>query len=206
MFRNILRISILLLFFIGFGYLFSRLVSYVESNIRLWERIEAYVNSREGVIEEELILVSVEEKVEIAEDNVNLGVPVSIRIESVGIDLEVKEGIYDYEERVWTITNGYAYWANLSDSIFQKNSNTVIYAHNQKNEFGKLKNINIGDKIVVTTDSGNTLVFEYFSDNIVDPNNSSVIFEEVDVSRLVLITCNGVFSEDRRILYARLVD
>ncbi len=206
MYRSILKISILLLFFVGFGYLSSRVVSYVESNIRLWERIEAYVNSREGVIEEELILVSVEEKVEIEEDNVNLGVPVSIRIESVGIDLEVKEGIYDYEERVWTITNGYAYWANLSDSIFQKNSNTVIYAHNQKNEFGKLKNINIGDKIVVTTDSGNTLVFEYFSDNIVDPNNSSVIFEEVDVSRLVLITCNGVFSEDRRILYARLVD
>jgi len=206
MYRSILKISILLLFFVGFGYLSSRVVSYVESNIRLWERIEAYVNSREGVIEEELILVSVEEKVEIEEDNVNLGVPVSIRIESVGIDLEVKEGIYDYEERVWTITNGYAYWANLSDSIFQKNSNTVIYAHNQKNEFGKLKNIKIGDKIVVTTDSGNTLVFEYFSDNIVDPNNSSVIFEEVDVSRLVLITCNGVFSEDRRILYARLVD
>lgn len=180
-------------------------ISALENNIHFDDTLRYFFTKDQSESKDDLITASL--KKEPTEEIVeSYGKPVSIKIDSVGIDLRVKEGVYNEKDQTWTLTNGYAYWANLSGSIFAKGSSTVIYAHNQWNEFYKTKDLKIGDKITIVTDSGKNIVFEYRSDKIVNPNDGSVIFEKSTESQIILITCNGWISENRRIMYATLTD
>lgn len=162
--------------------------------------------------EEEIVLASlmeetpVEEDSEIIiEDNFSYGLPNSIDIKSVNISLPVETGYYDYNNQTWTISKGKAYWAELSSLPNEFNSNTVLYAHNQWTEFSKTKNLKIGDEIIITTDLGYSLTYEYYSDEFVDPTWGELFEQRTDFSRLTLITCNGVNDEFRRLIYAKLI-
>jgi len=162
--------------------------------------------------EEEIVLASlmeetpVEEDSEIIiEDNFSYGLPNSLDIKSVNISLPVETGYYDYNNQTWTISKGKAYWAELSSLPNEFNSNTVLYAHNQWTEFSKTKNLKIGDEIIITTDLGYSLTYEYYSDEFVDPTWGELFEQRTDFSRLTLITCNGVNDEFRRLIYAKLI-
>ena len=132
------------------------------------------------------------------------GKPTNIIIDSLDINLEIKEGMYDDTSQSWTLDNGSAYWANLTDSIHSSYSSSVIYAHNQENEFLRTKDLKEGDRIRILTDQGEDLIFIYQYDKIVDPKDSSVLFEKNDISQIILITCHGIFSQNRRAMYAFL--
>ncbi len=133
------------------------------------------------------------------------GKAVQISIPSVGIDLNVLEGSYDNDSKEWTIDDGVAFWANLSDLPSNLKGNTLIYAHNRTDAFYYTKNMKKGDLIILTLEDGSQLTYEYFDDEIVSPENSSV-FQTKDIPRLTLLTCNGDMSLKRRLIYAKLVD
>lgn len=208
MFKIIAKIILLLTIFSLVGLGISKGLSFLEENVHLESYIGYFANRDD--IEDELILDSIQGDVtveeNISEEIENYGVPTVITIDSVGIRLEVKEGVYDFQNMTWTLTNGYAYWANLSDSISSKGSHTVIYAHNLWHEFSRTKDLEVGDLIEIETSQGKRVIFEYVSDSIVNPNNGNVFFEDTDESQVVLITCSGVFSESRRIMYGALVE
>lgn len=131
--------------------------------------------------------------------------PVTIEIPSVDIKLEVERGSYDPNTEMWTLGEGEAYWADLTTLPSQEPGNTLIYAHNQPNAFYRLKDIEKGDKIVITAETGEHLVYEYQHDKIVDPRDNE-LFDMNDDTYLTLLTCNGWFSEARRLMIAKLVE
>lgn len=209
MFKLLFKTTFFIVFFSIIGFCVSSGLSYLENNIPFESYILYISNKNKDYIHDNLINDSIITTDEL-EDNegdevVDYGIPTSIYIESVQINLEIREGEYNYETQTWSLSNGYAYWANLSDSIKGKDSNTVIYAHNQLNEFYKTKDLNIGDTISIKTDKGNNLTFRYVEDRIVYPDESEVIFQKNEKPVLTLITCNGIFSEKRRIMYAEMI-
>lgn len=209
MFKKILKFIFFFSIIALIGLSISKGISFLEKNISFEKYISMFSSKIYSSTKEEIIFSTIEESSkEILEEensNILLGIPVHIEIPSVGIKLDIREGEYNYQKQTWTLTNGFAYWANLSNPIFSSNSNTVIYAHNQKNEFSKTKDLEIGDEINITTDKKQVLTFEYTKDYIVDPTNESVIFQKVERSQVILITCNGLFSENRRIMIAELI-
>jgi len=209
MFKTISKIFLLFIIFSLLGYGVSLGLSYIERNIPFDSYIEYLANRKKDDIEDSSIMDSLKEdsltqEIE-AEEVIDYGVPSHISIESVGINLNIEVGEYDYDKQTWTLTNGFAYWANLSDPILTSNSNTVIYAHNQVNEFYKTKYLEVGDIIKIKTDLGKEVSFRYVSDTVVSPSRGDLIMAESSVSQLTLITCNGVFSENRRIIYAEMI-
>ncbi len=186
------------------------LISSAFNNLPGWDDLRYMV----GLYEEETIettslpVANVPEEVAadlIEEPILDYGMPTRITMSSVNIDLPIELGVYNYENQVWTISKGKAYFAELSDLPSVAESSTVIYAHNQWTEFFKTKNLKIGDKIIVETDKGNILTYEYVSDELVDPSWGALFDQEFETSRLTLITCNGVYNENRRLVYADLV-
>jgi LPXTG-site transpeptidase (sortase) family protein len=209
MYKITLKIFLLLFIFFLLGYGVSLGLSYIERNVPLDGYLEYLVNRNKEYVEDNSIMASLKETSlteETGDKEIeDFGTPVYISIESVGISLDIKVGEYDYDNQTWTLTNGSAYWANLSDSILMENSNTVIYAHNQVNEFYKTKYLKVGDLIKIKTDQGKEVSFKYVSDTLVSPERGDLIVADSSVSQLTLITCNGIFSENRRIIYAEMI-
>ncbi len=131
--------------------------------------------------------------------------PIQISIPSVEINLEVKIGRYDSTDKTWEIGDRTAYWANLSDLPSENDGNTLIYAHNTSDAFYPLRNISMGDYAYITADTGETLIYEFFDYEIVEPTDDSLFYIN-DLPRLTLLTCNGSFSQVRRLMYFRLVE
>ena len=158
MYKITLKIFLLIFIFFLLGYGVSWGLSYIERNVPLDGYLEYLVNRNKEYVEDNSIMNSLNETTPVEDTGSNeiedFGIPVHISIDSVGINLDIKVGEYDYNNQTWTLTNGSAYWANLSDSILMENSNTVIYAHNQVNEFYKTKYLKVGDVIKIKTDQG----------------------------------------------------
>lgn len=132
------------------------------------------------------------------------GYPIIVHIERLGISLNIEPGYYDTATQTWTLSEGRAFYATLSDLPSSFNGNTIVYAHNQENAFLKTNELAIGDHIRIETTAGHTFVYEYVGDEDVYPEDDQV-FAYKDYPRLTLLTCSGKLSETRRLMYARLI-
>ncbi len=139
------------------------------------------------------------------EEDSNRYLPVHIEIPDVGISLSVDRGSYDFSSEEWTLYDQVAFWADLTALPSDQFGNTLIYAHNKPDAFYPLKDIEPGDEILLTADTGEVLVYQYEYDLVVDPRNND-LFELNDDSYLTLLTCNGWFSEARRLMVSRLIE
>lgn len=126
------------------------------------------------------------------------GIPTRIEIPSLQVTMDV----YPAQVRgnSWDIFDNAASWLSTSGTIHK--GNMVIYAHDNKETFGGLKHLSIGDKIIVY--SGTTKgVFEFtqgFSTRADDMHHVT----QTD-SRLTLYTCDGPFDLQRFFVIATLV-
>lgn len=189
-------IIILAVFGLGFDFLGGKVTELLQSS----SNPTPVVAVGESVVE-----TPATPTVEPSVDIQSFGQPIKIEINSVGINLPVQLGEYNYTDKTWTIEKYKAYFASLSDIPNEKNSHTVIYAHNQKSEFYNLKNLSVGDEIVVTTVDGFRLTYKMDSYEFVDPNWGGLFDQEYSESHLTLITCSGSDDEYRRLVRATLV-
>lgn len=126
------------------------------------------------------------------------GIPTRIEIPSLQVTMDV----YPAQVRgnSWDIFDSAASWLSTSGTIHK--GNMVIYAHDDKEAFGGLKQLSVGDKIIVY--SGATKgVFEFtqgLSTRAVDIHHVT----QPD-SRLTLYTCDGTFDLQRFFVMAKLV-
>ena len=160
------------------------------------------VESKDGYIS---ILEGVSDSDEKEEEDIEFGKPVYITISSVGIELEVKEGVYDSDKLEWSIDDGYAYWANLSDEPSLNLGNSLVYAHNKGNAFYFLKDLEYGDLISLKTEKGYTLVYQYVESRIVGPYDDD-LFTWDDGNFLTLLTCYGFGSTQRKLYISEFIE
>lgn len=128
------------------------------------------------------------------------GQPVRIVIPSLVIDLQVKPGQFDISQHTWLVDKSDADYIPSSAPITNKGSATFIYGHNSSSVLGKTKDIAKGALIYVYTDNGHLFTYSYASDTVVKPTDSAVLSDLNNGPGLMLMTCTGIWSQDRRIM------
>lgn len=128
------------------------------------------------------------------------GQPERILVERLGIDLAVVNGKYDAVTDSWTLTEDKAQFATMTQLPNNQYGSTFIYGHNTDKVFAKLAGLKAGDLVKVTTTNGHTFSYVYNGQEIVQPDNTTVLSEVPSRPRLTLMTCEGIFSQTRRIM------
>ena len=124
--------------------------------------------------------------------------PSRIHIDRIRVDLtvepaEVKDGEWPISR---TGTNFLTQSARPSEG-----SNTVIYGHNYKNIFGHLKEVKIGDEVVLTNTQGHKFTYVVESTRVVKPTAVEII-APTPTETLTLYTCVGFLDQDRLVIHA----
>jgi LPXTG-site transpeptidase (sortase) family protein len=132
------------------------------------------------------------------------GKPVRVLIPSAGIDLPIVDGTYDSDKKLWSVSYVAANYATNTPLINNSKDRTIIYGHALKNIFGNLQNVKEGDKAYIYTDNGHIFGYTYASTQIVLPNNTDVFNQLTGPAGVYLMTCDGLWSSERRIVLFNL--
>jgi LPXTG-site transpeptidase (sortase) family protein len=133
--------------------------------------------------------------------HITTGRPVSIQVANVGIDLKITDGSYDSAHDSWTLTDDKAQFATMTDLPNDRAGQTFIYGHNTDAVFAKLSGLKAGDTATIRTANGHMFTYVYTGEQIVQPSNTQILNDEPATPRLTLMTCEGIFSQTRRIMY-----
>lgn len=129
------------------------------------------------------------------------GLPVRITVERLGIDLPINQGTYDAKTGEWTLSDTAAYFAVITDQPNDLSGSTFVYGHNRASVFEPLADIQVGDVVRIYTDNNYIFTYTYAQDASVTPDMTDVLYEHPTLPRLVLMTCEGIWSATRRIMY-----
>lgn len=133
--------------------------------------------------------------------SVKTGTPTAVAVPNVGISLPVIQGEYDAAKDSWTLTDDKAQFAAMTDQPNDRAGNTFIYGHNTDPVFAKLSALKAGDIAEVKTSNNLTFRYVYTGEQIVQPTNTDILNAEPATPRLTLMTCEGIFSQTRRVMF-----
>jgi LPXTG-site transpeptidase (sortase) family protein len=116
--------------------------------------------------------------------------PRLIQIPRLQRTLIVQNGIYNPKQQTWTLDNQHAFFIAEAHT-------PLVYGHATPSVFGSLHNLQPGDELLVDSDSGRQAFFLADS-RVIAPEDVSILQEKHDRS-ILLMTCNGLFSETREV-------
>lgn len=146
--------------------------------------------------------INVNRRTEIIQKKVIYDIPSKIILTKFGINLTITTGYFDSIKNNWNISDDViAYYVSDSAEANNQGGDTVIYGHNNHQVFGSLSELILGDIMKIKTVNGYTFSYKYTSDKLVDPSDTSVLYDKSNNPRLVLLTCNGLLSNKRRVMY-----
>jgi len=134
------------------------------------------------------------------------GEPISIQIDRLGINLPIRNGVYDPTSGEWTLSDDAVYYAQITDLPNNQRGDTFLYGHNNKQVLEPLSGLVAGDIAIIKTSNGHTFTYIYTNSEIVPPDLTSILYANPDNPRLTIMTCEGVFSQARRLMYFDLGD
>lgn len=129
------------------------------------------------------------------------GAPSTVMVPKLGINLAIIDGTYDSGNDSWTLSDDKAQFATMTDQPNDRAGNTFIYGHNTDAVFAKLSGLQAGDIAEIRTTNNLTFHYVYTGEQVVQPNNTDILNDEPASPRLTLMTCEGIFSQTRRIMY-----
>jgi LPXTG-site transpeptidase (sortase) family protein len=133
------------------------------------------------------------------------GTPTQLTVARLGMSLPVQLGSYDSNTNSWTLSDTAAFFATNTDKPNDYNGSTLIYGHNRASVFSPLSGLAVGDIVKVTTDNGHIFSYNYSRDAFIKPDDTSILDEHPDKPQLILMTCDGIWSTTRRVMYFNLV-
>lgn len=142
----------------------------------------------------------------VTDASIKFGMPASIQVPNVGINLSIILGGYNSATDSWTLTDDKAQFAAMTDQPNNRAGNTFIYGHNTDPVFAKLANLKAGDIAEVKTTNNLTFRYAYSGQQIVQPTNTDILNAEPATPRLTLMTCEGIFSQTRRVMFFDFVE
>lgn len=141
------------------------------------------------------------------------GKPRTVSIERLNINLPVQLGVYDTNTKSWTLDSTHLFVSTFNDAKPKISTDShkqplkiVFYGHNTNQILLNTSHLVKGDILKVTTTDGNVLSYYYVSDEYVSPRSSDILHASRGKTPLVLITCDGLFSTSRRIMYFASTD
>lgn len=128
--------------------------------------------------------------------------PRQIEIPNLNLKLEVVS-VFP-KNGTWEVIPGVANFAEGTSLINAKEGNVGIYAHDRVDGFSQIKDLKVGDTILIKDlDKQATYVVKTASK--IAPDQVDV-FYPTEKPELTLLTCDGLFSEKRYVVKAELVD
>lgn len=128
------------------------------------------------------------------------GHPAQLTIARLGISLAVLDGSYDPANNSWTLTEDATHFATMTALPNNKHGNTFIYGHNTAAVLEPVKDLVQGDLLTLRTTNGHIFNYVYKSDVTVTPDQTDILTSKATKPQLTLMTCQGIFSETRRIM------
>ena len=132
--------------------------------------------------------------------------PNRLTIDRLRVDLNVRDGYYDAKSKTWTLSDTEAFFATVSDRPSSNPGSTFIYGHNRPNAFGPLANLGVNDTVQLSGADGTVFTYAYVRDARVVPEATDILTADSDVPQLILMTCDGIFNEVRRVMYFSLIE
>lgn len=129
-----------------------------------------------------------------------LGVPISLAIPRLNINLTIINGVYNSSNQTWTLTPDKAQYWQLSSPPNNRSGNTIIYGHDTQNVFYFTKDLQIGDILIIKTSNNHKFIYSYQSSRLVLPTDTS-IYNYNGEPQVTLLTCNGIDDKYRRLMY-----
>lgn len=129
------------------------------------------------------------------------GVPVRIVIPKVSVDVAVVPGVYDNNAVAWSVAANYANYASNTAAANNSGGKTFIYGHWTTAVFGNTKDLAAGDIAYVTTDNNHVITYVYQSNNVIKPTDTTWLSDMGGRPGLVLMTCQGLWAQDRRLMF-----
>lgn len=136
--------------------------------------------------------------------NIKSGIPLQLKVPSVGIDKSIRQGAFDVSNQAWTLDDTNIFFANASVPANNSNGVTLIYGHATWGVFGILPDLQLGAAAEIHTDSGYVFNYRYTEVKNVVPSDVSV-FTNTGHPRLVLQTCTGMWDSHRALYSFELV-
>lgn len=128
--------------------------------------------------------------------------PVVIKIPSLNIDLSLTAGWIN--NGVWQLSRTTP--LHLATSAHPgENGNIVIYGHNKKSLFGKLKQLKINDTVQLESADGSLHVYRIILIKTVKPNEIEAVLPTA-TQTLTLYTCAGFLDTKRLIVQAQPIN
>lgn len=127
--------------------------------------------------------------------------PVKLYIPKLKKALEISAG--QVVNNRWTVSDtgvSYLTTSALPGSI----GNSVIYGHNKKEILGFLPTLSIGDRIYITTENGEIIIYEVFEKKEIKPTQVEILNNTAD-SRLTIYTCSGFLDQSRYVVIAEQI-
>ena len=122
--------------------------------------------------------------------------PTRVVVGETGINIPVKKAPN------YSFSDSQAIFINTSQKIGEGNS--IIYAHNWNNLFGKLGKVKMGDIVSVFLADGREVKYKINQKHIVSPQTLGILKPTTD-SRLTLFTCIGFLDKDRLVVTAKQI-
>jgi LPXTG-site transpeptidase (sortase) family protein len=136
------------------------------------------------------------------------GTPAEFIVKRLGIDLLVKQGVYDPANKTWTldsthlfVSSGRNASARIANTKQEQPSVVVFYGHNTPLVAAPAKDLLKGDVANVQTKEGQTFSYYFTHDEYVRPDDVSILTRKTDTQEIVLITCAGIWDESRRAMF-----
>ncbi len=125
------------------------------------------------------------------------GHPVRVEAPTVGVDMPVVDGFYDTKSKEWTLYDDKAMFGAMTSQPNDYAGQTFIYGHATDRVFGKLLNLKIDQPVYVYTSNGYKFTYKLKETHVVSPSDTGILNYNGN-SRLLLQTCVGTFSENRK--------
>jgi LPXTG-site transpeptidase (sortase) family protein len=132
------------------------------------------------------------------------GKPTRIVIPSLGIDIQITDGIYYTKSQTWTLTNDKAQYAVMTSQPNNQSGNTFIYGHNRPQVFSRLSKLGVGQIVQVYTTGNHVFTYRYRSYYETNPNDDT-LFTYQGPPILTLQTCSGIWYQNRYLMTLDLV-
>lgn len=133
------------------------------------------------------------------------GKPVRIVVPKLGIDLAVVPGGYLANQATWTVSDSQANYAVNSTALNNHADKTLIYGHSNNRVFSQTVKFTPGDIVYVFADNDHVFEYVYVSKTVVKPSQTEILDSLQGAPGLVLISCDGTWNQNRRVMYFNLV-
>lgn len=136
------------------------------------------------------------------------GSPQRIIISRASIDLPIQEGTYDSKTAEWTISDSSANYATNTFRPNTERGTTLLYGHDLPHIFSNIRQLKKGDEVSIHTDNNYAFIYRYKPEatRTIQPDNTSLFSDlNTEKPRLILLTCEGVWSQTRLLMEFELM-